>query len=53
MEFRITLGSVLRLINTFGAAKAFAEGSYITGCIFVVVILVTIWLESLEALEKP
>jgi hypothetical protein len=48
MQLRITLGSILRLGNTIGAAQAFAVGDYVVGSLFV------IWLEeSAETSEKP
>ena len=54
MELRITLGSILRLGNTIGAAQAFAVGDYVVGSLFVIGVLVTIWLEeSAETSEKP
>ena len=54
MQLRITLGSVLRLGNTIGAAQAFAVGDYVIGCLFAVGVIVTIWLEeSAETSEKP
>jgi len=51
MTFKITLGSILRLVNTIGAAYGFAVGSYFLGGILTGLVIGSIVLESLEFTE--
>jgi hypothetical protein len=48
----ITVGGILRAINTVGAAHSFATGSYIMGTVLGLVVLVTIYLDEMD-LDKP
>jgi hypothetical protein len=46
----ISIGGVLRLINTVGAAHSFATGSIIMGTVLAVVVVGSIILEDMDRL---
>lgn len=50
MILSITVGGILRLINTIGAAHSFATGSYIMGTVLGVVVVGSIILEDMDRL---
>ena len=52
MILSITVGGILRLINTVGAAHSFATGSYIFGTVLAGLVVGSIILEEMD-LDKP
>ena len=48
MILSITVGGILRLINTVGAAHSFATGSYIMGTVLSGIVVGSIILEDME-----
>ena len=50
MILSITVGGILRPINTVGAAHSFATGSYIMGTVLGVVVVGSIILEDMDRL---
>ena len=50
MILSISIGGVLRLINTIGAAHSFATGSIVMGSILAVVVVGSIYLEEMDRL---
>jgi hypothetical protein len=50
MILSITVGGILRLINTIGAAHSFATGSYIFGTVLAVAVVGSIYLEDMDRL---
>lgn len=52
MTFNLTLGSILRFVNTIGAAYGFAMGSYILGSILTGLVIGSVILENFEFREE-
>lgn len=52
MILSISVGGILRLINTVGAAHSFATGSVILGSFLAVVVFGSILLENFEFREE-
>jgi len=50
--FNITVGGILRFINTIGAAHSFATGSILLGSILSVVVVGSIYLEERDFGEE-
>lgn len=48
MIFNVTVGGILRFINTIGAAHSFAVGSYLLGSILAGLVIGSVWLEEVE-----
>ena len=53
MILSVTVGGILRLINTVGAAHSFATGSIVMGSILAVVVVGSIYLEEMDKPESP
>ena len=52
MVLKMTLGSILRFVNTIGAAYGFAVGSYLLGSILAGLVIGSVILEEWEP-EPP
>ena len=50
MILSISIGGILRAINTIGAAHSFATGSIVMGSILAVVVVGSIYLEEMDRL---
>ena len=48
MTLKLTLGSIIRFVNTIGAAYGFAVGSYILGSILACLVIGSVILEDFE-----
>lgn len=48
MRFDITVGGILRFINTIGAAHSFAVGSMLLGSILAVIVIGSVYLENMD-----
>lgn len=52
MILSLTIGGILRAINTVGAAHSFATGSYIMGTVLSGIVVGSIVLEDID-LDRP
>lgn len=52
MTLKMSLGSILRFVNTIGAAYGFAMGSYILGSILAGLVVGSVILENFEFREE-